>query len=396
MNGKKKIQLAGTDTCTGCGACVQSCAKGAISMVEDREGFLQPHIDEKLCVECHKCENNCHVLNPIQKNPQGKVYASWIKDSVIRKNSSSGGLFSALATYVLHKGGVVIGAELQEDNYVRHKIVTTDDALKSLQGSKYVQSIIDNSIYKEIAHLLSSGKIVLFSGTPCQVATIKKLFGKFANQLYTIDLVCHGVPSPKLFAQLLTDIKHDIPNLVSYHFRDTENWFVCTNVNVNVNGKIINKRLYGNKTFYQDAFLKGYMHRRSCYNCVYCTRNRVGDITLADFWGIGQSIHFDGDVSQGCSMVSINTAAGKLLYENIKDKLFSEERNIEETIKGGNAQLDHPVEFPRERDTFYADAYRMSYKRLVLKYHLTINQDSNKLLTIVLRILVKIKHLIHI
>lgn len=378
----EQIKLCEHNKCTGCFACEGICPKHAIGKYIDDEGFYYPVIDNEKCVSCHACENVCPVLNPVGKNALGEVYASWINDLDVRKKSSSGGLFSAFAIQVLKNGGAVIGAELQEDNYVRHILIASVDDLQKLRGSKYVQSNIERNLYDQTYEYLKKGKTILFCGTPCQVAGFKSLFKRYSNHLITIDLVCHGVPSPYFFAKLLSDIKKHIPNLVSYNFRDTENWLVCTNVNVNVNvnGKIINKPLYGEYTFYQDAFLKGYLHRKNCYECSYCTKERLGDITLADFWGIGKSVPFAGDYSNGCSLVSINSEMGMQLFEEIKEKLTYQLRDIQESIDGGNEQLVKASTKPIERQSFYKDAFVMPYNKLVSKYQLVLKQNPNNML----------------
>lgn len=379
---KFPINLCAHDECTGCFACEGICKKQAIIRYIDDEGFSYPKIDKEKCISCHACENVCPVLNPIEKNALGDVYASWINDLDIRKKSSSGGLFSAFAIQVLKDGGAVIGAELQDDNYVRHILITSIEDLQKLRGSKYVQSNIDGNLYNQTVEYLKKDKTVLFCGTPCQVAGFKSLFKRYSDHIITIDLVCHGVPSPLFFAKLLFEIKKKMPNIVSYNFRDTENWLVCTNVNVNVNvnGTIVKRRLFGKYTFYQDAFMKGYLHRKNCYNCNYCTKERIGDITLADFWGIGTKSPFIGDYTNGCSLLSVNSDTGKKIFETIKHAISYQKRDIQESIDGGNEQLERPSVRPLERDYFYRDAFSLSYGKLISKYKLELKQDPNNLM----------------
>lgn len=371
---KEYIELCAKDDCTGCFACENACRKSAIIRVKNPEGFQYPEIQHDICVSCHACQRACPVLSPIEKFQKGKVYAAWNKNSEIRSKSSSGGMFSVFAEAILNDGGVVVGASMFEDGYVRHIAITDRNELNRLRGSKYVQSIIRHDIYVKIKECLSNGQKVLFSGTPCQVAAVTKSFKRYTDLLYTIDLVCHGVPSPDFFASFYSKLKKKIPNLVSYQFRDYKNWLVCTNVNVNVNvnGSIYNRYLYGEPTFYQDAFLKGYLHRENCYHCQYTSVNRVSDITLADFWGIGKTKPIDGDYKRGCSMVSINSDKGQDIMRAIEGNIYYEQRDIQETIDGGNEQLVKPSIRPVERDTFYQDAQIMSYKKLIKKYQLKL------------------------
>lgn len=367
------IKLCEVDDCTGCFACLGVCKHHAIQIYKNNEGFFYPVVDVQKCIECHACERICPVLNPIDKNNEGIVYAAWAKNDYIREHSSSGGIFSVLALKILEEGGVVVGAKLFDNNYVNHIIIDNVEDLDSLRGSKYVQSFLAKELYLDIKSYLAKKKKVLFCGTPCQVAGIRNYI-KNNDFLFTIDLVCHGVPSPMLFAELLAKLKQEKKNFVSYQFRDYKNWLVCTNANINVlmNGKIRNEYLYGDFTFFQDAFLKGYMHRENCYRCQFASKRRMGDITLADFWGIGSKKPITQSVKTGCSLVSINTVKGEFLFEKIQKYIFHEERDIQETIDGGNEQLVQSSFRPLERDSFYKDSFSISYRELIDKYQLEL------------------------
>lgn len=374
---KEYVKLCTTDDCTGCFACENVCSKSAIVRTENDEGFQYPEIQYDKCISCHACQKVCPVLNPIEKFDKGTVYAAWNNDEKIRSKSSSGGMFSAFAEVVLNEGGMVVGASLFEDGFVRHIAITEYSELYKLRGSKYVQSSINTKVYSQMKKYFMDGKKVFFTGTPCQVAAIRKSFCRFEHLLYTADLVCHGVPSPRFFADFLKKLKHRIPNLVSYQFRDYKNWLVCTNVNVNVNGVIYNRYLYGEPTFYQDAFLKGFLHRNNCYHCQYCSIKRVSDITLADFWGIGKNKPINENYKNGCSMVSINTDKGKELMNAVRNKIYCEPRDIQETIDGGNEQIIKPSNRPIGRDTFYLDAQIMNYRKLIKKYKLSLRRKTS-------------------
>lgn len=375
MNGIEYIELCRKEDCTGCFACENACHQSAIIQKKDKEGFLYPHILHDKCISCHACQRACPVLNPINKFKKGIVYAAWNKNELVRSKSSSGGMFSVFAEAILREKGIVVGACLFDDGYVRHITITESSMLEKLRGSKYVQSLVSQDMYSQMKESFNEGKKVLFSGTPCQVAAIRKTFKRFDSLLYTIDLVCHGVPSPDFFARFLRKLKKKIPNFVSYQFRDYKNWLVCTNVNVNVNGIIYNRYLYGEPTFYQDAFLKGFLHRENCYHCQYTSVERVSDITLADFWGIGKSKPINADYKGGCSLVSVNSEKGRKLMETVRSNIYIEPRDIQETIDGGNEQIIKPSKRPVERDTFYVDAQTMSYRKLIKKYHLKLRQQ---------------------
>lgn len=371
------VELCNHDECTGCMACVGSCRNKAISIVIDDEGFSHPEINQDKCVGCKLCQNTCPVLNPFPHFKRGKVYAAWSKRDDIRLKSSSGGIFSELALAVLNAGGVVVGASMDINGYVFHKLIDKELDLNDLRGSKYVQSNVLPDLLNEMREALKKGK-VLFTGTPCQIAGIRKLFHDNDN-LYTMDLVCHGVPSPEFFAKIYGDIKKEYRNIVSYNFRKLDSWAVCgsVNINININNSIVNQPLYGIYTLYQDAFLKGFLHRPNCYNCQYACMERVGDITVADFWGIGTYKPIIEEHRKGCSMISVNSGKGSLLFEQIKANIYFEERDIQETIDGGNEQLIKCTSKPLGRDSFYRDSKVLSWKQLVKKYNLkTRNRPS--------------------
>lgn len=372
------IRLCDDIDCTGCFACAGVCPKDAIYTIQDVEGFDHPRIDVDKCIQCHLCEKSCPVLNPIVKNESGKVYAAWSKDETIRSTSSSGGMFSVFANAIIDEGGVVVGASMGKDDVVRHIIVEKKEDLPLLRGSKYVQSDLNREVYLKMGKYLRDGRKVLFTGTPCQVAGVSKVFKRFKDNLYTVDVVCHGVPSPAFWGNFIHNLREKYHNIVSYQFRDFKNWLVCTNVNVNVNVNvnekpiIENKYLYGEDTYYLDAFLKGLLHRPNCYHCQYTDIHRASDITLSDFWGIGKYKPISPDYKEGCSMVSVNTKKGSELFNKTKDQIFFEERDIQETIDGGNEQLVHPSIKPKGRDTFYSDAKTLTPEQLIEKYHLKL------------------------
>lgn len=378
------VELCKHNECTGCMACIGLCRKKAISIEIDDEGFSHPVINHEKCVGCELCKNTCPVLNPIPHFKRGKVYAAWSNSDDIRLKSSSGGIFSELALTILKAGGVVVGASMDMNGYVFHKLIDTERDLNELRGSKYVQSNVHSDLLNEVREALKKGN-VLFTGTPCQIAGIRKLFHDNDN-LYTMDFVCHGVPSPEFFARIYADIKKKHPNMVSYNFRRLDSWAVCGSVNININNSIVNQPLYGIHTLYQDAFLKGFLHRPNCYNCQYACMERVGDITVADFWGIGSYKPIIEEHRKGCSMISINSHKGIMMFEKIKDNIYFEERDIQETIDGGNEQLIKCASKPLGRDSFYRDSNVLSWKKLIKKYNLKTNNSPSLLKRLVWKI----------
>ena len=198
------IEIKEKAFCCGCNACVQRCPKQCISMHEDEEGFLYPRVDKTICIECGLCEKVCPVINQNEPRKPLKVYAAYNKDEKIRRESSSGGVFTAIAEQVIDEGGIVFGACFDENWEVKHDYTETKEGLKAFRGSKYVQSRIKDN-YQKAEHYLKEGRKVLFSGTPCQIAGLKKYLCKEYENLLTVDFICHGVPSPKVWRMYLNE-----------------------------------------------------------------------------------------------------------------------------------------------------------------------------------------------
>ncbi len=312
------IKLVDKKICTGCGACYNICPKKAITMKPDEEGFLYPVIDETKCIDCGLCLKSCAAHNPQYENTKTPdCYAVWANDE-IRMKSSSGGVFTLLANYVLDKGGYVCGAAWDKDFNVEHIIIHTPDELSKLRGSKYVQSNTKN-IFKEIKKLLTSGEYVLFSGVPCQVAALKKYLDKDYSNLLTVDLICHGVPSPKVWQDYLRE-KGLSGYISDANFRPKEfGW--GTNY-LEFTQKNRKKRL---SRAVDDPFMQGFKKslfvRNSCASCSFVKAPRQADITLGDFWGIE---HFDKYLNdgKGTSCVILNNEKGRLYFENIKENFI--------------------------------------------------------------------------
>lgn len=384
------IKLCKHIDCTGCTACAGVCIHNAIQMVASDEGFLYPIIDGGLCRECHLCEKTCPVIKVVPLSQPVRSYAAWSLDKKVRTHSSSGGIFSELARFIFQNGGVVVGASLDDSSgIVKHIIVDKFEDIFLIQGSKYVQSIISPEIYRQIRTILHNGRKVLFTGTPCQVAGLISATHNH-NNLFTMDIVCHGVPSPKWFQQIHHNVREKIKNFVNYNFRQLSSWSVCPNVNVNVNGKIINRELHGVETCYQDAFLKGYLHRENCYQCRYAGIKRVADVTVADFWGIGTISPISDDYNLGCSLMLVNTSKGEILFKGIQNRIFSEPRDVKETINAGNDQLKEPSYRPAERNNFYIDAFSIPLTKLIEKYELKYTKEP----TIWIRFKSKVKYIL--
>lgn len=363
-----KIELCDIKKCTQCYACVNICQKGCISMQESKDGFSIPVIDREKCVECGACMKACHRLtDKIKYHTPLKTYACWTKNLSDRKRSSSGGAFSILARKILNEGGIVYGASMCEDLKVRHIGIESIDEIIRLQGSKYLQSFLGET-FKEVKRQLRDGRKVLFTGTPCQVGGLLTFLHREYDNLYTCDVVCHGVPSQKAF-DIYIDKIGIRGKCKNFNFRFTEGWgfqlsrqLVAPTKDGDSNKKMISPK----NAYYLRAFTKGLMFSEACYGCAYARPDRVSDVTLADYWGLGVIKPFSHPTYRGVSLLLVNSdKAMSLLYEC--PDLFYEERPFEEAVKG-NHNLSHTSGRPDGRDTYYEDAKTMSISSLSAKY----------------------------
>ena len=326
-------QLAERDRCTGCAACANACNHGAILMREDVEGFLRPQIDEAKCVECKLCEKVCPPLANVPKGAEKPVaFALWSNQD--RTMSSSGGAFSAFARYVLSKGGIVFGAAYDDNLRLCHVEADSIEGIGGMRGSKYMQSNIGDA-YQRVRRHLKDGRWVLFTGTPCQVAGLRTYLRKDYETLLTLDLACHGVPSVKIFNSYLRKLENrlgeaeDALRPENYEFRRRNGWGFSPSVSTASSCR----NLYGIDALYMEAFNASALFRESCYHCDYARLPRVGDCTIADFWGIGRyGARFQHSTRKGVSLVLANTNKGRSVINDLED-VFIEERSLEEALK---------------------------------------------------------------
>lgn len=339
------------EECTGCGACYNKCPHNAISMEYDSEGFLFPVIDETLCVDCGLCLKSCAVKNPqYNNNNNPECYAMWADDET-RMVSSSGGMFTVLANYVFDQGGYVCGAAYTDDyTAVEHIVISDKKDLPRLRGSKYVQSNT-KKVYSEIKELLDADKIVLFTGCPCQVAGLYAYLGKPYNNLYTADLVCHGVPSEKAFKKFVQE-KIDTNGPIQYmSFRDKTfgGWNVSTVIEFESGRSYKQKR---NDCSWMNSFLKLISIRKACGKCKFATIPRQGDFTLADFWDIHR-LTPEYDDRKGTSLVLLNNIKAHSLIPLIKEKTKLFEKSSLEHGKKYNSQLHSSSLLNNRRERFF-------------------------------------------
>ncbi len=348
------VTKVSNEVCTGCGTCMNTCRFAAIEMKPDSEGFLFPVVDEKKCIKCKQCVAVCPVLKYNNKNTaeDTQVYAAMASDE-IRAVSSSGGMFTLLAEDILQASGAVCGAAYDADFNVKHIIIRSIDELDKLRGSKYVQSDV-GKVYIEIEVLLKSDIQVLFTGMPCQVAGLYNFMGKDYENLYTIDLLCHGVPSPKVFDKYLNETFGDRRKDISkIDFRDKKAFGWSSSMNVFFADGTEYRKANEDDPYYK-AFLPIVSLRRSCANCRYSSVPRVGDISIGDFWGINKNNPALDD-KKGTSLVLVNSEKGREIFEKTRTKMKICEQTPLEWAIPGNPTLAHPFRSHPARARFFRD-----------------------------------------
>ena len=320
-NTPNTIEKLNRNDCCGCSSCAQKCPKNAITMQENEEGFLYPVIDKEKCVNCGLCSKACPQLNDVKGLDDGypKAYAMRNKNNEELSKSSSGGIFSILANYVIEKDGIVFGAAYDENLNINHIKATSKEELNPIRSSKYVQSNI-NDTYKEAEVALKDGQYVLYTGTPCQIAGLNTYLGKEYDKLITADLVCHGVPSQELFHKYIDYLSDKFKSrVIEYNFRSKEKkgWGLVSKVTTE-DGKV--RFIEPDFDPYYSNFLECVTYRENCYQCHYTNYNRVSDITMADYWGINE-IHPQFYKEEGNSLVLINNDKAERLIEELKDTM---------------------------------------------------------------------------
>lgn len=318
------IKIVNKEKCCGCEACVQICAKHCISFDEDSEGFRYPKVDMSLCVDCGLCEKVCPVLNPSEERVPEKSYAARNDNESELLLSSSGGMFVLLAKSVIRQGGVVFGAMFDEEWNVVHGYAETENGIKSFMGSKYVQSRIGFT-YTEVRDFLKQGRKVLFSGTSCQIAGLKRFLRKDYDNLLTVDVICHGVPSPKVWRMYLDEIKKEAAKdakISDISFRNKRlGWRKFSFVLNMDNADKANETEEFIADFHRDnpymkAFLANLILRPSCAKCPAKGGRSQSDITLADFWGIW-NVKPEMYDDKGTSLVLVNSLKGENVIKEL-------------------------------------------------------------------------------
>lgn len=343
---KNYFETKQKNKCNGCGACELKCPKNAIRMEYDEEGFLYPIIDKNKCIKCGICSRVCPNNNKFNKKiyQKSKAYISYTKNASDKNNSSSGGMFFPIVRYVIEENkGVVFGVEMTEDLLAKHSYAETMEEAKKFQGSKYVKSDLNNS-YKETKKFLDEGRLVLFSGTPCQCAGLRSFLGKKYDNLITCEIICHANPSPKVFKMYLENIKKEYnKDIKMIYFRSKETGWrnQVPVIEFNDESKI-------NENSYFKAFTSELINRPSCYNCNFATKNRYSDFTIGDFWGIEYYDVSIKDDDTGISLFCVNTEKGNNIFKHIEDKIFYKEADISKAFSY-NHHKNSPINKNRKK-----------------------------------------------
>lgn len=347
---RAKPKLADALHCTGCSACMFVCPHHAIQMATDEMMGTFPHIHDELCRRCGLCQRVCPLSHPGNAAMPLHYLAAWNQDSDVRKTSSSGGIFSLLAEQVIQRGGVVVGCTLEGTPLQAKHICITDTAeIGRLRGSKYTQSDMTD-IYKNVQRYAKRGRLLLLSGTPCQIAALRRVLGARENVI-TLDFICHGVPPAQLFTTYQKHLKAKIGPLVSASFRDKSiSW---RKFSMSARGKAGQVYVASRKEDpYLRAFLADYSLRSGCYRCALREGRSGADITLSDYWGYRQKGEEDREEKLGVSAVAINTEAGARLWESVSRQCATAPLTRAQFITGNESYYTSPTE-PDARKKFF-------------------------------------------
>lgn len=384
------IEITDKTMCSGCHACFSVCPQHCINMVKDEEGFLYPQVLKESCIQCGLCEKACQAISPICSQSSPVAYACYNLDDSIRAQSSSGGIFTLLAEQIIEQGGVVFGAAFNKEFHVQHICVKTVEELEKLRGSKYLQSTIGDA-YIEAKAYLEQGRLVLFTGTPCQIDGFLHYLKKSYSNLYTQDIICHGAPSQQIWQQYVNFRESKASSKTQkVFFRDKKyGW-----QNYVVRFKFENHKEY-EQILTEDLFMQGFLAnlylRPSCYHCHSKTMHRNSDITLADFWGV-ENIAPEMFDDKGTSLVLLHTPKGQQIFAQIKNKMKVQNVDVKEALKY-NTAATQSVPLPANRSQVVEEVTENGFSSKYMVY--LKKAKGNKYIQFLKRVKNKAKSYLH-
>ncbi len=328
---KSYLKLKDKTKCYGCYACFEICPKKCISMCKDVKGFYYPKIDKSKCIKCGMCEKVCPKINKSKINDSRQM-VPYCTYSDYRKTSTSGGVFPVLAQYIIKNNGVVFGVKFDENMHVIYDKIDDIKDIKYMVGSKYVRADV-TGIFDKVKETVKTGRLVLFVGTPCQVNGLKNYLLKDYDNLYLCDIFCHATPSPYVFEKYIEYLEKKYNDkVVNINFRNKENGWLTPNTKIVFQNKVIDVLGKDIDNVFLNLFYDGISVRECCSECDYINLNRVGDITIADFWGVDK-FYPEVDYKDGVSLLLLNNKKGKQFYNSIKKNLNSKKIKRDEVLK---------------------------------------------------------------
>lgn len=370
--------------CCGCTACAQKCPKHCITMEADEEGFLYPVVDKQSCIDCGLCERVCPVQNPCERAAVAQAFGIQTRDEQIRQNSSAGGAFYTLACKILEERGVVFGAAMDERFVVRHREAQTREELLPLCMSKYVQSDLGD-VFTQVRAYLKEGRKVLFVGTPCQCEGLLKYLGTRPENLFIMDFLCHGVPSPKVWKKYVEAMKEKY-GAGAFRFRSKAVGYRGSAVAFETaDGRLLHTETADDEDvrFMHRAFFGEISSRPACYACAFKDRARATDITLGDLWHIGQYAP-DMDDDKGTTFAAVHTDKGRQLLESAFDGVRRISVDVEAYLKDDGVNMICSMTPNPKREAFFRDLDAMTVSELSRTY---LRQKQNPVKNLVKRIL---------
>ena len=350
--------------CTGCTACVAACPQGCIAMVQDEEGFLHPQIDYALCIECGMCERSCPVLHAPAIGQESVAFAAKAKEEDILRHSTSGGVFTLLCRWIFEKGGVVFGAAYQGDFSVAHQKIDSAEGLHCLRFAKYTQSVMGDT-FAQVRQELEDGRYVLFSGTPCQTAGLKSFLGRTYERLVLVDVICHGVPSPEVWAHYVryrskADAAGELPVSINLRSKCT-GWPAYSVEFAYENGAVY--RALNREDPYMRGFVNDLYLRPSCHDCRFKGQSRCSDFTLGDYWGVWSQLPAYDD-QQGTSLVLVHSQRGREIWMEICEGARWQQMPLPDCLAENPAAVRSP-KIPANRGAFWTRYQQEDFSRLI-------------------------------